>query len=142
MKDKIQCTPTKADGTGSAAPTAGCFCGSDQQTVTDGKFCGIKGDGKGIQLNSATCPAAKTDGLSTVGTACNCGTEGVAAVTATQYCLVTTGVTTPPAYKTGCSVASVASASRRTYAVTFTATVAPAQASAATTASGSLTTAQ
>merc|ERR1711898_32422 len=49
---------------------------------------------------------------------------------------------TTPAYKTGCSVASVASASRRTYAVTFTATVAPAQSSAATTASGSLTTAQ
>merc|ERR1711898_45601 len=48
---------------------------------------------------------------------------------------------TTPAYKTGCSVASVASASRRTYAVTFTATVASAQSSAATTASGSLTTA-
>merc|ERR1711881_386531 len=47
------------------------------------------------------------------------------------------------AWVTGCSVTSVASASRRTsYAVTFTATVAPAQSSAATTASGSLTTAQ
>merc|ERR1711959_381583 len=47
------------------------------------------------------------------------------------------------AWVTGCSVASVASASRRTsYAVTSTATVAPAQSSAATTASGSLTTAQ
>merc|ERR1712167_322511 len=44
---------------------------------------------------------------------------------------------TTPAYKTGCSVASVASASRRTYAVTFTATVASAQSSAATTASSS-----
>merc|ERR1719502_1995325 len=48
--------------------------------------------------------------------------------------------TTPPAYKTGCSVTSVASASRRTsYAVTFTATVASAQASAANTASTALT---
>merc|ERR1711968_121852 len=47
------------------------------------------------------------------------------------------------AWVTGCSVASVASASRRTsYAVTFTATVASAQSSAATTASGSLTTTQ
>jgi len=46
------------------------------------------------------------------------------------------------AWVTGCSVASAASASRRTsYAVTFTATVAPAQASAAQTASGALTTA-
>merc|ERR1711959_864228 len=46
------------------------------------------------------------------------------------------------AWVTGCSVASVASASRRTsYAVTFTATVAGAQSSAATTASGSLKTA-
>merc|ERR1711871_1297725 len=44
--------------------------------------------------------------------------------------------TTPPAYKTGCSVPSVPSPSRRTsYAVTFTATVASAQASAANTAS-------
>merc|ERR1712072_238068 len=44
------------------------------------------------------------------------------------------------AWVTGCSVASVASASRRTsYAVTFTATVAPAQSSAAQTASGALT---
>merc|ERR1712100_826932 len=48
--------------------------------------------------------------------------------------------TTPPAYKTGCSVTSVASASRRTsYAVTFPATVASAQASAANTASAALT---
>jgi len=46
---------------------------------------------------------------------------------------------TPPAYKTGCSVTSVASASRRAYAVTFTATVASAQSSAATTASTALT---
>jgi len=46
------------------------------------------------------------------------------------------------AWVTGCSVTSVASASRRTsYAVTFTATVAPAQSSAAQTASGALTTA-
>jgi len=93
MKDKIQCTPTKADGTGSAAPSAGCYCGTNQQAVTDGKWCGIKADGSGIQLNTATCPTAKTNGLSTVGTACNCGTEGVAAVTATQYCVVTSGVT-------------------------------------------------
>merc|ERR1711943_99726 len=46
---------------------------------------------------------------------------------------------TPPAYKTGCSVTSVASASRRAYAVTFTATVASAQSSAASTASTALT---
>merc|ERR1712100_291656 len=46
---------------------------------------------------------------------------------------------TTPAYKTGCSVTSVASASRRAYAVTFTATTSASTGAAANTAATALT---
>merc|ERR1719440_1947819 len=45
----------------------------------------------------------------------------------------------PPAYKTGCSVTSVASAARRAYAVTFTATTSASTGAAANTAATALT---
>merc|ERR1712100_923350 len=45
----------------------------------------------------------------------------------------------PPAYKTGCSVSSVASAARRAYAVTFTATTSASTGAAANTAAAALT---
>merc|ERR1711871_1329447 len=91
-KDKPVCTPSKADGTGAVAPTGGCLCGSDYASVAATKYCGLKTDGTGLEMPTITCPAAKTNGLSSPAAACNCGTNALVPVTTAQFCVITTGV--------------------------------------------------
>merc|ERR1719181_1226146 len=86
------CTPTTAAATGTAAPTGGCACGSDYATVAATKWCGIKADGTGIQLDKAACATAKSDGRtdnSATSDICNCGTAASALTSSTnKYCYV------------------------------------------------------
>merc|ERR1719240_1751445 len=96
MNAKALCTASTAATPGSAAGSGGCLCGNDLVAVAQGEFCGIKADNNGLKMPTATCPSAnnKNNGQAAAGAACNCGTEALVPVTATQYCEVKTGVTT------------------------------------------------
>merc|ERR1711871_1392274 len=86
------CSVSTAAAAGTAAPTGGCSCGSDGVVVAATKYCGIKTDGTGLEMPTATCPTAKTDGKSSPAAACNCGTNALVPVTTAQFCVVATGV--------------------------------------------------
>merc|ERR1711871_464798 len=86
------CSVSTAAAVGTAAPTGGCSCGSDGVVVAATKYCGIKTDGTGLEMPTATCPTAKTDGKSSPAAACNCGTNALVPVTTAQFCVVATGV--------------------------------------------------
>merc|ERR1711871_645788 len=88
MKTKVQCTPSTAAAAGTAAAAAGCLCGSDGVAIAENKFCGIKTDGTGLQMDTATCPTNVLDGKTNPSAACNCGTNAAVPVTTAQWCLV------------------------------------------------------
>merc|ERR1711871_847822 len=88
MKTKVQCTPSTAAAAGTAAAAAGCLCGSDGVAIAENKFCGVKTDGTGLQMDTATCPTNVLDGKTNPSAACNCGTNAAVPVTTAQWCLV------------------------------------------------------
>merc|ERR1711959_410106 len=100
---KVKCTPSTAAGAGYVAPTGGCLCGSDDVAVAAGAWCGLKADGTGLSMATATCPTAKTNGLSSPTAACNCGTQAATPVTPAEFCEVKTGVTGTKLDKVKCT---------------------------------------
>merc|ERR1711959_618812 len=76
------------------SPSGGCLCGSDDVDLAANKWCGIKAAGTGVQLDNAACPTASQNGQASPSAACNCGTEANTAVTTSQFCYVSAGVTT------------------------------------------------
>merc|ERR1712100_543294 len=89
---KIKCTQSTAASPDHAAVTGGCLCGSNDVDVAQTKFCGHKTDGTGLQMDKLACTTANGNGKDAVGTACNCGTNALVPVAATEFCYITSGV--------------------------------------------------
>merc|ERR1712100_757515 len=89
---KIECTQSTAASPDHAAVTGGCLCGSNDVDVAQTKFCGHKTDGTGLQMDKLACTTANGNGKDAVGTACNCGTNALVPVAATEFCYITWGV--------------------------------------------------
>jgi len=144
--------PCANDGSTSAklgANTPPCTCGGAANTCTTGQICRATATTKCAAFSPTPAPtAAPTYGAVTIvqkltmsGTQTDYvgNVKSLAEEAYGSAIGIFDSTLATPAYKTGCSVTSVASASRRAYAVTFTATVASAQSSAASTASTALT---
>jgi len=135
-------TPAKLGA--NAAP---CTCGSD--VCTAGQICRASATTKCAAFSPTAAPtAAPTVGAVTIVqklTMSGAQTEytgNVKSLAEEAYgkaLAIFDTAANPPAYKTGCSVTSVASAARRAYAVTFTATTSASTGAAANTAANALT---
>jgi len=96
MNTKAPCTVNTAAAPAAAATAAGgCFCGDDLVDVAENKYCIIKANGNGVQVDNPVCPTAgnKANGRVAVGTACNCGTEASVPIGTTEFCYATNGQT-------------------------------------------------
>merc|ERR1719440_856657 len=138
------------DGTTSAklgANAAPCTCGGS--TCTAGQICRSTATTKCAAFSPTAAPtAAPTFGAVTIvqkltmsgaQTEYDGNVKSLAEEAYGKALAIFDTAANPPAYKTGCSVTSVASAARRAYAVTFTATTSASTGAAANTAATALT---
>merc|ERR1712100_709352 len=105
---KIKFTQSTAPSPDHAAITGGCLCGSNDVDVAQTKFCGIKTDGTGLQMDSVACDATQSTGKAAAGAACNCGTNAAVPITATEFCEVKTGVVGTKLAKIKCTASDAA----------------------------------
>merc|ERR1711871_1931852 len=109
---KKKCTPSTAatpGGDSIKAPSGGCLCGSDDAAVAENKWCGIKTDGTGLQMDTVTCSGANVvAGKASPGAACNCGTNAAVPITTSEFCEVKTGVVGTKLAKIKCTDSTAA----------------------------------
>merc|ERR1711959_155131 len=108
---KVKCTPTPAatpGGDSIKSPSGGCLCGSNDVDLAANKWCGIKTDGTGLQMDTVTCATASTTGLTSPAAACNCGTNAAVAITTSEFCEVKTGVVGGKLAKVKCTPTTAA----------------------------------